>query len=207
MRAARTSPSATTTRISSTAEFTVGMLSRHDPVKGIDLAIVAVARLGEGARLVVVGDGARHIHAAAGLEGSWDGESVLVPDVDAAYDVLRDEIRPGDIVLVKSSKSAGLRHLGDRIAGTSLDRDRFARDRGGVQVRAALDDDAAERAMEFVRTVVVRRGGEARAPRELLELTLPPELLAQVREQEQSAGESDPAVGPLERGPEITETR
>ena len=72
---------------------------------------------------------------------------------------------------------------------------------------AALDDDAAERAMEFVRSVVVRRGGEARAPRELLELTLPPELLAQVREQEQSAGESDPAVGPLERGPEITETR
>ncbi len=42
----------------STAEFTVGMLSRHDPVKGIDLAIRAVARLGQGARLVVVGDGA-----------------------------------------------------------------------------------------------------------------------------------------------------
>jgi UDP-N-acetylmuramoyl-tripeptide--D-alanyl-D-alanine ligase len=69
-------------------------------------------------QLVVVGDGARHIHAAAGLEGSWDGESVLVPDIDAAYDVLRDLVRPGDIVLVKSSKSAGLRFLGDRLAGT-----------------------------------------------------------------------------------------
>lgn len=68
-------------------------------------------------RLIVVGDAARHIHAAAGLEGSWDGESVLVPDIDAAYDVLRDEVRPEDIVLVKSSKSAGLRLLGDRIAG------------------------------------------------------------------------------------------
>lgn len=68
-------------------------------------------------RLIVVGDAARHIHAAAGLEGSWDGESVLVPDIDAAYDVLRDEVRPKDIVLVKSSKSAGLRLLGDRIAG------------------------------------------------------------------------------------------
>lgn len=69
---------------------------------------------------------------------------------------------------------------------------------------AAVDDDAAEQAMTFVRTVVVRRGGEARAPRELLELTLPPELLAQVREQEQQPATG---TGPLERGPEITETR
>jgi len=68
-------------------------------------------------QLVVVGQGARHIHAAAGLEGSWDGESMLVPDQDAAYDVLREQLRPGDIVLVKSSNSAGLRLLGDRIAG------------------------------------------------------------------------------------------
>jgi len=68
-------------------------------------------------QLVVVGDAARHIHAAAGLEGSWDGESVLVADAGAAYDVLRDDLRPGDIVLVKSSNSAGLRHLGDRLAG------------------------------------------------------------------------------------------
>ena len=68
-------------------------------------------------KLVVVGDRARHIHAAAGLEGSWDGESVLVTDPDAAYDLLREELRPGDVVLVKSSKSAKLRFLGDRIAG------------------------------------------------------------------------------------------
>jgi UDP-N-acetylmuramoyl-tripeptide--D-alanyl-D-alanine ligase len=71
-------------------------------------------------KLVVVGERARHIHLAAGLEGSWDGESVLVPDVDAAYDLLREELRPGDVVLVKSSKSAGLRFLGDRIAGTAI---------------------------------------------------------------------------------------
>jgi UDP-N-acetylmuramoyl-tripeptide--D-alanyl-D-alanine ligase len=75
-----------------------------------------VVRLNIG-QLVVVGDGARHIHAAAGLEGSWDGESVFVADVDAAYDLLRGELRPGDVVLVKSSKSAGLRFLGDRLGG------------------------------------------------------------------------------------------
>jgi UDP-N-acetylmuramoyl-tripeptide--D-alanyl-D-alanine ligase len=75
-----------------------------------------VVRLNIG-QLVVVGEQARAIHQAASLEGSWDGESKFVPDVDAAYDLLRAELRPGDIVLVKSSKSAGLRHLGDRIAG------------------------------------------------------------------------------------------
>ena len=69
---------------------------------------------------------------------------------------------------------------------------------------AAVEEEAIERAMQFVRSVVVRRGGEARAPRELLELTLPPELLAQAQagEPEQGGGS-----GPLERGPELTETR
>lgn len=70
-------------------------------------------------KLVVVGHNARHIHNAAGLEGSWDGESMLVDTADEAYDVLRDELRAGDVVLVKSSGSAGLRFLGDRIAGVS----------------------------------------------------------------------------------------
>lgn len=75
-----------------------------------------VVRLNIG-KLVVVGDGARLIHAAAGLEGSWDGESVFVPDLDAAYDLLRAELRSGDVVLVKSSKSAKLRFLGDALGG------------------------------------------------------------------------------------------
>ncbi|WP_309713820.1 UDP-N-acetylmuramoyl-tripeptide--D-alanyl-D-alanine ligase [Pseudolysinimonas sp.] len=77
-----------------------------------------VVRLNIG-QLVVVGERARHIHAAAGLEGSWDGESVFVADAEAAYDLLRGELRAGDVVLVKSSKSAGLRFLGDRLGGVS----------------------------------------------------------------------------------------
>jgi UDP-N-acetylmuramoyl-tripeptide--D-alanyl-D-alanine ligase len=56
---------------------------------------------------------------AAGLEGSWDGESLLVDTIDEAYDLLRPTLRAGDVVLVKSSKSAGLRFLGDRLAGVS----------------------------------------------------------------------------------------
>jgi len=70
-------------------------------------------------QLVVVGQGARHIHAAAGLEGSWDGESVFFADPDEAYAFLRGELRRGDTVLVKSSKTAGLRFLGDRLAGVT----------------------------------------------------------------------------------------
>lgn len=74
-------------------------------------------------KLVVVGERARHIHLAAGLEGSWDGESVLVADVDAAYALLSEELGDGDVVLVKSSKSAGLRFLGDRLGGVSAGSD------------------------------------------------------------------------------------
>jgi UDP-N-acetylmuramoyl-tripeptide--D-alanyl-D-alanine ligase len=70
-------------------------------------------------KLIVVGHGARHIHNAAGLEGSWDGESVLVETPEQAYDLLRDDVGSGDIVLVKSSKSANLRFLGDRLGGVS----------------------------------------------------------------------------------------
>jgi UDP-N-acetylmuramoyl-tripeptide--D-alanyl-D-alanine ligase len=70
-------------------------------------------------KLIVVGHGARHIHNAAGLEGSWDGESVYVATPDEAYDLLREDLGAGDIVLVKSSKSANLRFLGDRLGGVS----------------------------------------------------------------------------------------
>ena len=70
-------------------------------------------------KLIVVGPGARHIHNAAGLEGSWDGESVYVSNADEAYDLLREDLGTGDIVLVKSSKSANLRFLGDRLGGVT----------------------------------------------------------------------------------------
>ncbi|PZE36569.1 UDP-N-acetylmuramoyl-tripeptide--D-alanyl-D-alanine ligase [Curtobacterium sp. MCPF17_031] len=75
-----------------------------------------VVRLGIG-QLVVVGRGAMPIHQAATLEGSWDGESVFIEDVDDAVRALQELVRPGDVVLVKSSKSAGLRFLGDRLGG------------------------------------------------------------------------------------------
>ncbi|MGO2931453.1 UDP-N-acetylmuramoyl-tripeptide--D-alanyl-D-alanine ligase [Microbacterium sp.] len=66
-------------------------------------------------RIVVVGPAARRLYLAAVGEGSWDSEAVHLPDQDAAYEYLRTELRDGDRVLVKSSNSVGLRHLGDRL--------------------------------------------------------------------------------------------
>ena len=66
-------------------------------------------------RIVVVGADARRLFLAAIGEGSWDGEAVFFPTSDEAFAYLQTELREGDRVLVKSSNSAGLRHLGDRL--------------------------------------------------------------------------------------------
>ncbi|AHI00475.1 UDP-N-acetylmuramoyl-tripeptide--D-alanyl-D-alanine ligase [Kutzneria albida] len=66
-------------------------------------------------RLVVVGEAARAMHQGAHLEGSWGEESVLVPDVDAAVTLLREELRPGDVVLVKASKSEALWRVAEEL--------------------------------------------------------------------------------------------
>ncbi len=62
-------------------------------------------------RLVVVGEEARPLHLGARLEGSRDSKSVLVPDADAALVLLREQVRPGDTVLVKASRAAGLERV------------------------------------------------------------------------------------------------
>jgi UDP-N-acetylmuramoyl-tripeptide--D-alanyl-D-alanine ligase len=73
-------------------------------------------------RLVVVGAGAHGIHAGAVAGGARDGEdSVAVADSDAARALLRDGLRPGDLVLFKSSRDAGLRYLGDAVAANVVD--------------------------------------------------------------------------------------
>lgn len=66
-------------------------------------------------RIVVVGQEARRLYISAIGEGSWDSEAVFFADQDEAFEYLRTELRDGDRVLVKSSNSVGLRHLGDRL--------------------------------------------------------------------------------------------
>jgi UDP-N-acetylmuramoyl-tripeptide--D-alanyl-D-alanine ligase len=72
-------------------------------------------------QLLVVGEGARRIHLSAIAQGSWDGESLYAPTTEEAEALLAALIEPGDTVLVKSSNSAGLRHLGDRIGARWAD--------------------------------------------------------------------------------------
>ena len=66
-------------------------------------------------RLVVVGTGAKPIHLGASLEGSWGNESAYVDTIPEALELLRTELRAGDVVLVKSSKAAKLRSLADAL--------------------------------------------------------------------------------------------
>lgn len=66
-------------------------------------------------RLVAVGEGARAIHTGAAHEGSWGRESVWVPDKAAAIALLRDEVRPEDVVLVKGSRLVGLEEVAEAL--------------------------------------------------------------------------------------------
>jgi UDP-N-acetylmuramoyl-tripeptide--D-alanyl-D-alanine ligase len=54
------------------------------------------------------------VHAAATQEGSGV-ESATVPDADAALEILRAELRPGDVVLVKASRAARLERVGEAL--------------------------------------------------------------------------------------------
>ncbi len=65
-------------------------------------------------RLVAVGTAAARVHAAATQEGSGV-ESATVPDADAALEILRAELRPGDVVLVKASRAARLERVGEAL--------------------------------------------------------------------------------------------
>ncbi|BBY60486.1 UDP-N-acetylmuramoyl-tripeptide--D-alanyl-D-alanine ligase [Mycolicibacterium sarraceniae] len=72
-------------------------------------------------RLVVVGTGRpmNAMHHGAVMEGSWGSESTMVDDADAALALLRAELAPGDVVLVKASNSAGLGTLAEALLGGS----------------------------------------------------------------------------------------
>ena len=83
--------------------------------------------------------------------------------------------------------------------------------RGLVTGAAATDPAQAKVLEQAFRDVVVARGSEAMAPRDLLPLRLPKEALAQLAEaqagEQQPDGPQRPTLESLERGPEITETR
>ncbi|GLY69399.1 UDP-N-acetylmuramoyl-tripeptide--D-alanyl-D-alanine ligase [Amycolatopsis taiwanensis] len=72
-------------------------------------------------RLVVVGEDAAAMHHGASHEGSWGEESVLVPDTEAAIRLLREQVEPGDVVLVKASKVAALWRVAEALVADQED--------------------------------------------------------------------------------------
>ncbi|MGP3970569.1 UDP-N-acetylmuramoyl-tripeptide--D-alanyl-D-alanine ligase [Streptomyces sp. 6N223] len=73
-------------------------------------------------RLVSVGgQEAAWLDAGAKNEGSWGEESVHVSDASAAVTLLREELRPGDVVLVKASRAVGLEQVALQLAEHGAD--------------------------------------------------------------------------------------
>jgi UDP-N-acetylmuramoyl-tripeptide--D-alanyl-D-alanine ligase len=63
--------------------------------------------------LVAVGVEAAPVLDGARGEKQWHGETIAAPDTKAAVEALRNELRAGDVVLVKASKSAALWEVAD----------------------------------------------------------------------------------------------
>jgi UDP-N-acetylmuramoyl-tripeptide--D-alanyl-D-alanine ligase len=63
--------------------------------------------------VVAVGAGAEPVLAGARATDGWRGEALAVPDPAAAVAAVRNRLRPGDVVLVKASKAAGLWEVAD----------------------------------------------------------------------------------------------
>ena len=78
--------------------------SEHDAIGRL------AARLGVDL-LVVVGEDATGLLQGARGEESWRGESVQVGDADTAVAYVRDQLRGGDVVLVKAARAAGLERV------------------------------------------------------------------------------------------------
>ncbi|MFE5872073.1 UDP-N-acetylmuramoyl-tripeptide--D-alanyl-D-alanine ligase [Streptomyces roseifaciens] len=91
------------------AELGEESLAEHDAVGRL------AVRLNVGKLVAVGGREAAWLQMGAYNEGSWGEESVHVSDAQAAVDLLRSELRPGDVVLVKASRSVGLERVAEQL--------------------------------------------------------------------------------------------
>ncbi len=83
---------------------------RHEEAGGL------AARAGV-AGLIVVGADAEPMLKGARAERSWRGELLGVPDTGSAVVALGNLLEPGDVVLVKASRSAGLERVALALTG------------------------------------------------------------------------------------------
>ncbi|MFE2039687.1 UDP-N-acetylmuramoyl-tripeptide--D-alanyl-D-alanine ligase [Streptomyces sp. NPDC059477] len=103
------------------AELGDEALAEHDAVGRL------AVRLNVSKLVAVGGREAAWLQLGAYNEGSWGEESVHVSDAQAAIDLLRSEVRPGDIVLVKASRSVGLEGVAEALLSTGAEGEVSAR--------------------------------------------------------------------------------
>ncbi|WP_186777142.1 UDP-N-acetylmuramoyl-tripeptide--D-alanyl-D-alanine ligase [Streptomyces salinarius] len=103
------------------AELGDEALAEHDAVGRL------AVRLNVSKLVAVGGREAQWLQLGAYNEGSWGEESVHVSDAQAAVDLLRSELRPGDVVLVKASRSVGLESVASALLETGAEGEVAAR--------------------------------------------------------------------------------
>ncbi|WP_053749535.1 UDP-N-acetylmuramoyl-tripeptide--D-alanyl-D-alanine ligase [Streptomyces sp. MMG1533] len=103
------------------AELGDEALAEHDAVGRL------AVRLNVGKLVAVGGREASWLQLGAYNEGSWGEESVHVSDAQAAIDLLRSKLRPGDVVLVKASRSVGLESIAAALLATGAEGEVAAR--------------------------------------------------------------------------------
>ncbi|MCZ9346069.1 UDP-N-acetylmuramoyl-tripeptide--D-alanyl-D-alanine ligase [Streptomyces sp. TRM76130] len=103
------------------AELGDEALAEHDAVGRL------AVRLNVSKLVAVGGREAQWLQLGAYNEGSWGEESVHVSDAQAAIDLLRSELRPGDVVLVKASRSVGLERVATALLATGAEGEVAAR--------------------------------------------------------------------------------
>ncbi|MBY8886170.1 UDP-N-acetylmuramoyl-tripeptide--D-alanyl-D-alanine ligase [Streptomyces sp. PTM05] len=92
------------------AELGEDSLAEHDAIGRL------AVRLNVSKLVAVGGEAAAWLDMGAKNEGSWGEESVHVSDAETAIDLLRSQLRPGDVVLVKASRSVGLERVAQALA-------------------------------------------------------------------------------------------
>lgn len=95
------------------AHADVGALART-------LGVDQVVAIGELARDIAIGAPGAADADATGANSADSTRVRWVADTDEAFDLLAGELTPGDVVLLKSSRDSGLRHLGDRLIPTEV---------------------------------------------------------------------------------------
>jgi UDP-N-acetylmuramoyl-tripeptide--D-alanyl-D-alanine ligase len=90
------------------AELGASTVSEHEKIGAY------AARCGV-AGLIAVGEVAAAVLKGAEQVGTWTGERVQVEDVGAAVAALGERLRPGDVVLIKGSRVAGLERVAQAV--------------------------------------------------------------------------------------------